>query len=100
MVPPNSNNRSVFQNLRLIETALGVYLMEIMSPRDIRAAIIGFEVMRKVTESVDSCISMSPEIINGALRLSSRIINPKVIQEWMQHCWVYLDSSQLVMTQK
>jgi hypothetical protein len=74
--------------------------MEIMTPKEMRATIIGFEVMRKVTESVDSCINMSPDIINGALRLSSRIISPKVMQDWMQHCWVYLDSSHLVMTQK
>ena len=79
-IPNYINGRSAQNNLKLIKTAIWVFVNNIMDPEEIHKTLLAFETTVKRLNS--ETVALSEKVVNKILRSNGKVIPSSLFKMW------------------
>ena len=92
-IPNYINGRSAQNNLKLIKTAIWVFVNNIMDAEEIHKTLLAFETTVKRLNS--ETVALSEKVVNKILRSNGKVIPSSLFKMWCKRCWQYLETSKI-----
>lgn len=86
------------QNLEIIETAVVIYKMGLLSIKEIKSFVTVFDLIARQYGSNQVVMGEphSVKILMEGLRFINRVISPMLVMDWCLKCAPYLESTKRV----
>ena len=97
-MPKYWHGRHMQQNCEMIETAVVIYKMALLSIKEIKSFITVFDLIARQYGSNQVLMSEphSIKVLMEGLRFVNRVISPMLAMDWCLKCAPYLESTKRV----
>ena len=92
-IPNYINGRSAQNNLKLIKTAIWVFVNNFMDPEEIHKTLLAFEATVKRLNS--ETVALSEKVVNKILRSNGKVIPSSLFKMWCKRRWHFLETSKI-----